>query len=386
MPLHITLEAGQLASALAMNALVLDPKNKVEVLDAVRITAADNTITLTTNTMHRALTTTAAAHVQTTGETAVRGEAVATLTAGFPPDATVTLAGSEDGLRVSCGRSHFKLPVMPLTHLPKLPVIDTETGHAELDRAVLQRLLMTPLSCVNDDKSRIYLTGVCLHNVDGELVAVGTNGQRLARIGTPVTGVLAAADDRSLIVPRDTVKVLGKLLGRIDTEYVALRRSRTLLEIEMANVRLISKLVDHVFPQYVNIVPRPNPDNHCTVDRAALRAALSRVAALVEKTMHDTVGLEWANDSELHLILPRQPGAVDDTVTAETAARGICRTALAISMLAGILEELDGERVRLELKDARSPVRITDPDDPQLLFLQMPLIGFEQPSAEEAAA
>jgi DNA polymerase-3 subunit beta len=378
--MKIGIDSGTLAAALDMAALVLDPKNKVEVLDAVHLVAEGETLTLVVNVMARALATTVPAKVEAPGEVAVRAEALAGLAAGFPPDTMVALTVGEDGLRVSCGRSRFRLSVIPVQNLPAVPALDEELGHVELDRTALVRLLTTPLVCIADDKTRYYMAGALLHNVGNELVCAGTNGRQLARVSVPATDVFSS--DSSLIVPRDTVKILGKLLGRSEAEQITLRRSRTLLQVEADGFRLVSKLVDGTFPDYARVIPGPNQANRCTVDRAELRSALERAAALVEKNLHDTLRLTWDDGGELHLTLPRQLGSADDVVAAETAGRG--ETAVAISQLDEILEQIDGKRVQLELADPHSPIRITNPEDSACLFLQMPMLGFA--TSTEAAA
>jgi DNA polymerase-3 subunit beta len=370
--LKIGIDSGALATALGLAALVLDSKNKVEVLDAVHVTAADSTIMLTTNVMARALTATVPASVEAPGEAAVRAEALTGLAAGFPLDTTVALTGGEDGLRVSCGRSRFRLPVIPVQNLPAVPALDGELGRVELDRTVLLRLLAIPLVCVEEDRARNYMAGICLHNVGEELVGVGTNGSQLARVSVPATDVLSS--DSSLIVPRDTVRVLVRLLGRSETEQITLCRSRTLLQVEAEGFHLVTKLIDGTFPDYARVIPKPNQANRCTVDCTELRSALERAAALVEKNLHDTLRLAWDDGGELHLSLPRQPGSAEDAVAAETAGRG--DTTVAISQLDEILEQMDGKRVQLELADPHSPIRITDPEDGTCLFLQMPMLGF----------
>jgi DNA polymerase III sliding clamp (beta) subunit (PCNA family) len=89
------------------------------------------------------------------------------------------------------------------------------------------------------------------------------------------------------------------------------------------------------------------------------------------KAVARLVGLTWqAGESELRLVIPGWPDLADDVIVGEVTGAG--RTALRIGYLAELLDELEGERVRLDANDAHSPMLVTDPADPEMLTVQTP--------------
>ena len=99
------------------------------------------------------------------------------------------------------------------------------------------------------EATRFYLDGVCLHDEGGQLVAVATDGHRLAKCRIPAAPF--SQDLEPCIVPLATIEPIVKLLGKSKAvERVKLRRSRTLIEITAPGFVLTSKLIDGTYPDY----------------------------------------------------------------------------------------------------------------------------------------
>jgi DNA polymerase III subunit beta len=216
---------------------------------------------------------------------------------------------------------------------------------SELTRDQALRVLTAPAFCVATEMSRRYLCGLFLHHVEsGALAAVATDGQRLCRVLFPAT-TAELTNDRSLIIPAESIKPLAKLLKK-SSGPVTLRRSRSLIEAKMDGFVLVSKLLDASYPNYECLVPQPETlPNSATLNRAELVHALERMAAVADdaKTL-PLVGLEWgAETSTLKLSLLRQPDAATEVLEADTA--GACRIALSLPKMRELLDELKGERV-----------------------------------------
>jgi DNA polymerase-3 subunit beta len=227
-----------------------------------------------------------------------------------------------------------------------------------------------PSFAVSSEEARFYLAGILLHNTKEDLTAVATDGHRLARLTLP--GVAGLSQDRRLIVPRPAVKILLKLLADRAIESVTLRRSATLFETAGSNFTFTSKLIDAEYPSYERVVPAPS-GNSVIVSRADLALALERIEAVApEAKTKPTAGLVWkAGDPALRIVVPGWPDLADDLIEAEVSGAG--RAAFQIRHGLELLEALKGDRVRIDNNaDSRNPIRITDPDDPNFLVIQMP--------------
>ena len=292
--------------------------------------------------------------VEAPGSVAVHGQRLAALVARFPGDAMVTLTAEGAAAGVACGRSRFKLPIIPLDDMPAPLAVAEETGRLELSRADAIRALDAPLVAVGNELSRYYLMGVYLHAADGALAAVATDGHQLVRCRFPgVDGFTTG-----LILPRAAVKIVLKLLADKAIERVTLRRSLSLCAIEGPRFVFTSKLIDGTFPDYQRVIPQPS-SNAVIVDRGALLQALGRLGAVADDNLPEIVGLQWsAGESALRLCLTRQADLADDVVDAEVSGAG--RIATSLEQLSELIDGLAGERVRLDAGEPSRPLLITD--------------------------
>jgi DNA polymerase III subunit beta len=374
------LQAKPLSTVLGLAAGMLDAKLKrIAALGHARLAAESDRLAITANVLDFALKLSLPAAIEVVGEVAIGSEQLAALAAGFPGDAEIAISSDETMASIACGRSRFKLPTLPIGHLPLTPTIDQETGSIEIGREELLTLLSKPAFAISTDATRYYLNGILLHDTDAGLAAVATDGRRLARVILP--GVTGLSQDRRLIVPRPAIKVLLKLLlADKDVELLKMRRSASLLEITSAKFTFISKLIDAEYPSYERLVSA-STNNTAILDRAALVQAVARVAAVVPDNKRlPLVGLTWkAPEPALQLCIPGAPEIADDPVEAEISGHG--RIAVQIRHLEQLLDEIGNDRVRIDAgPSAGSVILITDPDDADFTIIQMPCVWGAQAS------
>jgi DNA polymerase-3 subunit beta len=380
--MKVVLQAKPLAAALDLAASMLDAKLKRIVgLGHVRLTTEGNQLIVTANVLDFALRTSLPATIEADGEVAIKSEQLAALAGGFPGDAGITIASDETMASIVCGRSRFKVPMLPLELLPSTPAIENETGGVTLERRQLLALLSTAFA-MTAEQTRFYLYGVFMHDTAEGLAAVATDGHRLARAVLP--GVAGLSQDRRLIVPKPAIKILLKLLADKEVELLTLRRSVSLLQITSARFTFTSKLIDAEYPSYERLVS-VSTDNAVTVDRVALTQAAARIAAVALNNKRlSLVGLTWtAPEPSLRLCIAGMPDLADDLIEAEASGNG--RFAVQIKHLAQLLDEIGSERVRIDAgAGVGSAILITDPDDANFTIVQMPCLwGIE--ASDEAA-
>jgi DNA polymerase-3 subunit beta len=363
--MKITVNAGEVAAALALAALLSNRPQVIEALGAVHIKADGDAATITANTLDFALTITLPATVETAGEVAVSASRLAGVTNALPGSSMVEILRDEIApiAHIRCGRSRFKFATMPLDRLPAVPTLGEETGRVELAREEMFSL-SRPVFAAAKEKTRFYLSGLLLHDSGSDLVGMSTDNLRLVSVTIP--GAAGLSSDLRLNVPAPAIKIINKMLANKNIERVTLRCSNTLLEISSAKTSFVSKLIDATFPDYGRVIPQPS-GNSVIVDRDELLLALTRASAVIER--EHVIGLDWNTDEPALRLF--YGDIIDDAVAAESAGAGT--TGMQIALLTEILENaLTGERVKLDTLNGQGAMLITDPDDAGLLALQMP--------------
>jgi DNA polymerase III subunit beta len=365
--------AGAFANALALATLFGDDRRvkKNQALEAVHLTTDGPSVKISANVLNHAVELTVSAVVEEGGALALSGARLARLAGRFPSNAEITIQADGPTALVACDRSRFRLPAVPIENLPARPTLAEEIGCVELAREEAIALFARPLFAASAEQTRYYLCGVQLHDVDDGLVAVATDGHRLARVTIP--GATGLSADHRVIVPTIAVKLITRLLtDNRSIDIVRLARSKALFAVEGPGFRFVSKLIDGTYPDYQRSIPMPS-GSFATVDRRELARAIDRIAAVVDPQSEAMrlVGLRWSDgESALHLCIPGWPDLADDVLDAEVASTG--KVAVQILHLAEIVAEIEGERIHIDTNGNGGPVLITDPDDPDVLLLQMP--------------
>jgi DNA polymerase III subunit beta len=186
--MKIAVNAGELAGALALAAALSEDRRikNIQSLEAVNLAADGQAITILANALDHALQLHIPATIEIPGALAVPGQRLAALAAGFSATETIHIGDGETTAHIACGRSRFRLPVIPQDELPAVPAIAQETGCVELAREEALTLFERPFFAAGTEATRYYLSGIFLRDTDdGALMAVATDGHRLAQVTVP---------------------------------------------------------------------------------------------------------------------------------------------------------------------------------------------------------
>ena len=364
-------KAGHLAATAATAARAIDQKaaKGIPLLGCLLVDATD-TVAFTGTDLNIQITTAAAAAVATPGRAAVPAAALVRLLGGIDTDTETTLELDGSVLAVRAGRSRYRLEALPVEDVPAaLKLAAGEAKAIALDEEHVERLFGTPAFAISTEELRYYLNGIYLHvDADGHLRGVATDGHRLCLSSTKLKVIPDALPDKDgaagIIIPRKVVGELARL------KRVVLRTDGRLLKAIAGDVALVSKLIDATYPAFEKVIPKPSK-NTAEIDRLALLAALERVAAIAGDA---GVVISWEKGAgEIHLGVARQPDAADDVVAAATTGQG--RIAIPVGQAIRVIHELAGERVKLDVTDASTPMRINLSGRDDLLVLQTPCTG-----------
>jgi DNA polymerase-3 subunit beta len=359
---------GTLASALSLAAAAGNKKTPA----LARLMAADGVVSICCDNGNIAIKAAAAATIQEPGEAATAVDRLAALVTAFSPNAPVTISTTENMATIICGNSKSRLPTIPLIDLPAALALEGEIGRVEISGGDCL-ILLEPSTAAGTETTRQYLRGVLLHDVDGKLVSIATDGRRLIRTSIPA-GAFSAG--RDLVIPTEAVATLHKIIVKTKSDMVKVIRSRTLLSVAASEFEFTTRLIDagdSGFPAYERVIPPPLV-NSVTIIRAELIASLSRLAAVVTAA-GPLAALAWTGAPQLNVFLARQPDDGSDVIAAE-ATTGAARVVVPLQQLADMLDEFADVRLRLEADEGR-PLVIHGENEKLALICQSTLNGKE---------
>ena len=283
-----------------------------------------------------------------------------------PIGSIFALRQENERLLLQCGSMSASLFTLPAADFPAMPEVAFE-HRFEIAADVLRGMIQRTRFAISTEETRYYLNGIYLHARADDLVAVATDGHRLAEISTPLP--VGAADMPGAIVPRKAVSLLREVLGR---GAAAVQVSISSLRVQFASDGFVvnAKAIDGTYPDYAGVIPTSN-DRLMRVDRRKLLAAVKRVGSVLDRRFG---GLKVTISPGRMLLSAASPddALIEEAVESET--HGIRDLELGVNhrYLREALEAIGGE-VAFRFLDPSAPVLIADTADARLRIVLMPM-------------
>ena len=278
--MRFRIERDSFAEAVTWVARTLPSRPSKPVLSGILITSDTDGVSLSSFDYDTASTAAVEAAVGEPGQVLVPGR-IASEIARSLPAAPVEVLVDGSRVQVSCGRSTFTLPTLPLEDYPPLPQMPSASG--SVPGSTFASAVAQVAVAAGRDDTLAALTGVRIE-IDGSTVTLpATDRYRLAVReftwvpSSPAMEVQALAPARSLA---DTAKALA------GAEVVHLGLgggdSANLIGFEGNGRRTTARLLDADFPKYRNLLPS-EWSTTASLTTATLMEAVKRVALVAER-------------------------------------------------------------------------------------------------------
>lgn len=193
----------------------------------------------------------------------------------LPENASLECHCKENKVLIKSGKSRFSLSTLNPDDFPAVGDLANQYEWL-IPKEELERLLRSTCFSMGIQEARHYLNGILLDFTHPYLIAVATDGHRLAisQFKTDASTQVTRA-----ILPRKGALELQRLLANIEEESITIRLSDNHISVHTKMYTLISKLIAERFPNYLKVIPREN-DKKVIINRDLLKNALSRVSIL----------------------------------------------------------------------------------------------------------
>lgn len=358
--MKFTIEQQDLASVLSATSGAVERRNTIPILGNFKIEATQDGVQVTATDLDLQITAKALAGVQQQGAITVNAAMLQGIVAKLAKGKVVSVFTNERGdLVVKSGRSEVKLATLPAADFPVL-ASDEFTSQFTASAHEIKRMFDLTAFAASTEETRYYLGGVYMHNADGVVKAVATDGHRLALASSDIHDEIP-----NVIIPRKTVAEIRKH-GDGD---VTVKLSDTKVRFEYDNVTVLSKVVDGTYPAYERVIPSGNR-NKVTADASEIKSAVGLVAQVVaEKTR--AVVFDVKGD-----VMTIEAGAGIDQGVQEvdvTHDGGYLRIGFNSKYIDELMTILKDGPVDMYFNGNGDPLLIRAPDDDGVLFVAMPM-------------
>jgi DNA polymerase-3 subunit beta len=249
-------------------------------------------------------------------------------------------------------RSEFRLPAEDPAEFPSVTTFD-EQSHYEIPARLLLEMIRRTEFAIDEESTRYALGGVKFEFSANAVIAVGTDGRRLATMQGPCQAVGMAEDAvASAIIPGKALKIIRHALNEADAEIqIAVRDNDVLVRSQRATV--YSRLVEGRYPQWQDVFPARVKPVQLELTVGPLHSAV-RQAKIT--TSDESRGVEFAFDDGTLVLTSRAAESGQARVELPVAYDAAPITILLDpNYVADFLKVLDPEKTcSLELEDSET--------------------------------
>ncbi len=288
--MKISCQRESLTSAFALAASIAPTRSPKEILQNVKITASGGKLTLTATDMEVGirLDLTDGVEVETEGTALLPVQRTMAILRENN-DETLTFETDDSGIKVTGSRSKFKLPGNNPDEFPHVDGFD-ETKYHVLPTRLFRSMVKRTVFATDSESSRYALGGVLLELEGESVIAVGTDGRRLARMeGKGESVGEHGTSGSNTIVPTRAIQLMERALDDKDETIDIAARSNDLL-LRTSQAVIYSRLVEGRYPNWRQVFPTREKAIQLDMTVGPLFAAL-RQAAIV--TDHESRGIDF---------------------------------------------------------------------------------------------
>lgn len=260
---------------------------------------------------------------------------------------------SSDGTAalVKAPRSEFRLPAEDPLEFPAVATFPSG-GCVELATPLVRELVRRTVFATDSESSRYALGGVLVEVAASSVIAVGTDGRRLARMQGPAEAKEGGIGDAQPIVPARAMQLVERCLGGADQPvHLAVRGSEIL--VKTGGTTISARLVEGRFPRWRDVFPDRPEAIRVQLVAGPLLAAV-RQAAIV--TSEQSKGVDFSFEPGQLVLAGRSAESGESRVELPIDHAGATvRIKLDPRFMSDFLRVLDpAAAVTVELTDAQS--------------------------------
>jgi len=357
---------GALLEALIVAGNVVQSRTPKPVLQCVKITAADDRLTIAATDLEVAIRyTDSQVQIDQAGETLLPADKLRDIVRESVDD-TLSIEVTGDNANIRGQDSHFKIFTQKAADFPPIPDFDGEADF-EVAGGQLKQLIGQTLFAAARESTRYAFNGVLLSAKAKKISLVSTDGRRLAMAKGDLISDKLTKDGVKAIVPAKALTLLDKLIDDPE-EAVAVKVRENQVIFHTPSATLTSNLVEGQFPPYEDVIPK-DVDKKMIASTADFLSAIRRAALL---TTEESRGVRMAFNKKGLVLTSRSPEAGEATVNFPCKFEGTdVEIGFNPTFVVDALRVVDSDEVSLELTAANRPGLLRG--GPNFLYVIMPV-------------
>lgn len=344
----------------------VESKQTLPILSHVLIQLKDNLLTLTTTDMEIEISCCEKIKASETAKFTIYAKNLIDIIRKLPEKTIIKFDIKKDKINLNINNSTFELNTFDTTDFPALPVLkNSET--IKIPAATLKELIENISFSMGNNDIRAYLNGLYFEADKDNIIAVATDGHRLAVGKIKQKNPLKAT--KTIIIPKKAILEISKILEK-DNSQIELHLTDNYFYLISENTTIISRLIDGNFPNYAQVIPT-DYDNTIIVNREEFLTNLDQASIFVEdQTNRVTLNFKAA---ELHISSHSERGQAKLQIATKNFKKEL-EISFNIRYLIPILEKLTTPEINIIIPDGENQTcLLTNTESQDYQYVVMPI-------------
>jgi len=349
--MELTVGKADLQKELQLCQGVVEKRSTIPILSNVLLRAADGRLQIAATDLDVTILSSTAARVITPGGVTIEAKRLFDVVRSMPEEDVHFTLQENNSMLIESGTAKFRLLGLPAEDYPTLPTVNVSEGFTiPLDE--LKTMVGKVKFAITHEETRFQLNGALLKIQPNKLEMVATDGHRMALINFPsgITGKGKKGSDLTILIPRKALDEILRLEGG-ENGTVQFGVSENQLFFEAGDRRLLARMIDVNFPNYMEVISRDN-DRRVMVDRERLLSTIKRIS-LVANERTRAVRFDFAPGKLTVSSTNPELGDARETVPIDYAGQPFF-VGLNAAYVMDFLSATDTPSVSLDLKDENS--------------------------------
>lgn len=360
--MNIQVTQENLSRALNNVAKVASSRNTLPILANVLIKTVGNRVSVSATNLNIAITSYLGSKVEKEGAITVPARLMQDFVSNLP-SGVVELALEETKLHISTDKHKSTINGIQAEDYPIMPQIKDGVKWS-INPKQLKTALNQVVIAASSDDARPILTGVNFHTSGGRLIAVATDGYRLAEIKT-----INTKNEINLTVPATAIQDLLRVIG--EDEEVVVTSDDQQIHFKAGDIELTTRLIEGTYPDYKKLIPKTLATT-ATLERNEF-ANIAKISSLFARETAGSVVL-GADDKKNQVIISSIASQYgENTAAADAKVKGIGNITLNSRYINDALSTIDANEVFIGFNGKLDPVIIKNSESEDYTHVIMPL-------------
>jgi DNA polymerase-3 subunit beta len=251
--MKIEINKNNLLKALSRADKISGKNVSLTVLQCVIIKTTDSHIEISSTNLELGIKLFVPAKIERPGEVAINASLLVSYLSNLSQDEKLVLDHSEQILKVISGKNETQINTFSSKDFPGIPSIQN-TKSCTIEARDLIEGLKSVWYAASVSSIKPELSSVYLYSDSGELTFVATDSFRLAekKLGVKIE------EFESVLIPQRNVNEIIRVFEGVDSKLkITFGENQIAFEVDK-EIYLVSRVVDGVFPDYRQIIPKEN--------------------------------------------------------------------------------------------------------------------------------